>query len=122
MHVFPSMLVGTDNQIPIIVLTDARLTCKYSTSSTAICPLVKDVYRTIPLVSEEHQLWHEKILLQLEVSHVQIPNGIGEYRLGFVRKIRHMRVNIAAGRAVGINVGIHNIRWEPRGIENQSGD
>lgn len=83
-HVFPSLLVGSYNQIPIIVLTDTRLTCKYGAASNAICPLVKYVYHTIPLVSEEHQPWHENILLQLEASHVQIPNGKWKNRLGFV--------------------------------------
>ena len=62
-HVFPSLLVGSDSQIPIVVLTDARLTRKDGASFYALFAVVKDVYHSAPLVPEEHQLWHAKILL-----------------------------------------------------------
>ena len=82
-HVFPSS-VGSDSQIPIVVLTDARLACKDGASFYALFAIVKDVYQSAPLVPEEYQLWHTKIRLQLEDSQVHIPNGIGENRLGLV--------------------------------------
>ena len=84
-HVFPSWLFRSDSQMAIMALTNTRLTCKDGASSYTlqVCPLVKDVYHSTPLVSEEHQQWHGKIL-QVEGSQVNIPNGVGENRLGFL--------------------------------------
>ena len=81
-HVFPSSLVGSVSQMVIMVLTDTRLTCKDSTSFDALRPLVKHVYHITPLLSEERQLWHANIALQLEDSQVHILNGTRENRSG----------------------------------------
>ena len=76
-HVFPSWLVRSDSQMVLMALTDTRLTCEDGASSYAlpVCPLVKDVYHSTPLVSEEHQQWRAKIVLQVEGSQVNMPNG-----------------------------------------------
>jgi hypothetical protein len=71
MHVFPNLLVKSDSQIPIMVLTDTRSE-KRALPSVPFSLLLK----MSPLVSEEHQPWHAKLLLRLEDSQVHIQEKI----------------------------------------------
>lgn len=89
-----SLIKSTKSRI-ITVPTNSRLTCEGGAPSDTLFSLVKKIYHSPPLISDEYHVWHAREIFQFEDGQVYIPNGARENRSATFRKVcRWNSVNV----------------------------